>query len=108
VTTSADTLEYDENNAIPWGELGANVAGTPLTAAAAISRSTMVGTRIKPYQLFRVLQAPGAVPMAAVVSGQRDLRTTRWEEPRPPGTTTIAVHRHRRPDAFRFCAVAGD
>lgn len=59
ITTTADTLEFDDDdNDSPFGAFSPNVAGTPLTGAAAFVRidhftSTVVS---EPYRLYTVLQ----------------------------------------------------
>lgn len=114
VTSAADTLEFDdENNALPWGELGANVAGTRLTGAASYLRlNHHTASRVaEPYQIFRVLQPPGADPYTSSSSPeQRDLDNDTLE-----GAEAAGNYYYRGTltdtddlDAFRFCAVAGD
>lgn len=67
VTTSVDTLEFDDDdNDTPFGGLCPNVAGAPLTAAAAYIRinafnSTVAG---EPYRLYSVLQPPSVSAVA--------------------------------------------
>ncbi len=114
VTSTTDTLEFDdENNAVPWGELGPNVAGTRLTGVASYLRiNHHTSSRVaEPYEIFRVLQPPGADPYNSSSSPeQRDAENDTLEGAEAAGnyyyrgtlTDTDDV------DAFRFCAVAGD
>ncbi len=62
VTTSTDTLEYDDsNNDPPFGSLAPNVAGTPLTGAASFIRVDQHGAvAAEPYRLYAVVQPPSA------------------------------------------------
>ncbi len=67
VTTSTDTLEYDDqNNDAPFGALAPNVAGTIAPAAAAYVRVSpfSVSAVSEPYRLYAVIQPPssGATP----------------------------------------------
>ena len=103
VTSAADTLEFDdENNALPWGELGANVAGTRLTGAASYLRlNHHTASRVaEPYQTFRVLQPPGADPYTSSSSPeQRDLDNDTLEGAEAAGELLLPRHpdRHGRP-----------
>ena len=62
VTTSTDTLEFDDDNCdVPFGSLAPNVAGTPLTGVASFIRMNhfLVGTAAEPYRLYAAVQPPG-------------------------------------------------
>ena len=59
VTTSADTLEYDDfNTDIPWGSLSPSVSGTPLTGVTSFIRMNHFTstTQSEPYRLYSVVQ----------------------------------------------------
>lgn len=61
VTTAADTLEYDDaNNDFLFGSLSANVAGTPLTGAAAFLDVAhfSVNQQAEPYRLYAFIEPP--------------------------------------------------
>jgi hypothetical protein len=60
VTTTTDTLEYDDrNNDIPFGNLSANVAGTPLTGVATFLRVNInPALASEPYRVYSVVQPP--------------------------------------------------
>ena len=64
VTTSADTLEYDDaNNDIPFGGLSANLAGTPLAGGAAFLEVAhfSANQQAEPYRLYAFVEpASGA------------------------------------------------
>jgi hypothetical protein len=67
VTTSTDTLEYDDyNNDLPFGSLAPNLAGTMLTASPAFLRvdryleNITNPSAIEPYRLYAVVQPPSA------------------------------------------------
>ncbi len=62
VTTATNTLEWDEaNNAVPFGTLSANVAGTPLTGAASyLKLNGRDGLTAEPYRLYAVVQPPSS------------------------------------------------
>jgi hypothetical protein len=66
VTTTTDTLEYDDANNDPkFGIFSANIAGTPTTGVPTflrISHFTTVGTS-EPYRLYAITQPPGANPL---------------------------------------------
>jgi uncharacterized repeat protein (TIGR01451 family) len=59
VTTSVDTLEYDDfNTDIPFGSLAPSVSGTPLTGVASFIRMNhfSASTQSEPYRLYTVVQ----------------------------------------------------
>ena len=63
VTTTTDTLEYDdENNDPPFGLHSPNVAGTPLTGVPTFLRVNLflsaLATTAEPYRLYAVVQPP--------------------------------------------------
>jgi uncharacterized repeat protein (TIGR01451 family) len=61
VTTTADTLEYDDqNDDVPFGSLAPNVAGTPLSGAAAFVRVNQFSSirTAEPYRLYVAVQPP--------------------------------------------------
>ncbi len=63
ITTTTDTLEYDDLNLdIPFGSLAPIAAGTPLTGVASFIRMNHFTaiTQAEPYRLFSVVQPPGA------------------------------------------------
>lgn len=63
VTTSTDTLEYDEgDNDTPFGSNAPNVAGVPLPSSAAFLRvsQSSAGTASGPYRLYSVVQPPSS------------------------------------------------
>lgn len=67
VTTSTDTLEYDDaDNDAPLGPFAPNVSGTTLTAASAFLRVSHVnpGTQAEPYRVYSVIQPPSALASA--------------------------------------------
>ena len=61
VTTSTDTLEYDDLNNDPlFGGASPNVAGTPLTGVQSFIRiNQKSGLTAEPYRLYAVVQPPG-------------------------------------------------
>ena len=64
ITTSTDTLEYDdfENDAL-FGSNAPNVAGTPTTGVATFIRiNHFASIESEPYRLYAVVQPPGANP----------------------------------------------
>ena len=60
VTTTTDTLEYDDfNNDGPFGALGPNVAGTPTTGAPVFLRVNQFnGVAAEPYRIYAAVQPP--------------------------------------------------
>jgi len=67
LTTATDTLEYDDkNNDAPFGTLGPNLAGTPVTGVptflrvSTFSNQSIAAVAAEPYRLYYVLQPPGA------------------------------------------------
>ena len=63
ITTTTDTLEYDDANVdTPFGSLAPVAAGTPLTGVASFIRMNhfSLTTQSEPYRLFSVVQPPGA------------------------------------------------
>jgi len=68
VTTTADTLEYDDaNNDAPFGAVSANVAGTPLTGTAAFLDVAhfSVSQQVEPYRVYALVEpATGMVAEA--------------------------------------------
>ena len=65
VTTTTDTLEYDNaNNDSAFGSTAPNVAGTPLTGTQSFIRinHNSASTAAEPYRLYAVVEPPGANP----------------------------------------------
>ena len=63
VTNTTDSIEYDDaDNTTPWGSLGPNIAGRPLTGVASYIEMTHFtsGSTSEPYRLYAVVQPPGA------------------------------------------------
>jgi hypothetical protein len=63
VTTTGDTLEYDDlNNDIPYGSVSPNLAGTPLAGSASFFRVShySAGAQAGPYRLFTAVQPSGS------------------------------------------------
>ncbi len=62
VTTTTDTLEYDDfNNDFPFGALSPNVAGTPLTGVQSFLRVSQFNSAVaEPYRLYAAVQPPSA------------------------------------------------
>ncbi|MEK6304145.1 MAG: HYR domain-containing protein, partial [Acidobacteriota bacterium] len=63
ITTTTDTLEYDDANLdTPFGSLAPVAAGTPLTGVASFIRMNhfTAATQSEPYRLYSVVQPPGA------------------------------------------------
>lgn len=107
VTTSADTLEYDDaNNDTPFGALSPSVAGTPLGSAAPFVRVNLrsaINTS-EPYRLYTTVQPASS---------------TATPEIEPNGTTAAATPGANLYfsgslsgtgdiDMFRFSATAGE
>jgi uncharacterized repeat protein (TIGR01451 family) len=69
VTTSTDTLEYDDFNMdIPFGSLAPNASGTPLTGVASFIRMNHFTASVQhePYRLYTAVQPPIATATAEV------------------------------------------
>jgi uncharacterized repeat protein (TIGR01451 family) len=69
VTTTTDTLEYDEgNNDTPFGSNAPNVAGTPLTGVSSFLRVSQfsAANASGPYRLYSVVQPPSSQATAEV------------------------------------------
>ena len=109
VTTSTDTLEYDDSNAdVPFGFISPSVAGTMLTGAPAFLRISQFSVAAaEPYRLYAILQPPSAT--ATPESEPNDTTGTADSAPNKyfsgslsgpaPSTDT---------DVFSFAASAGD
>ena len=66
VTTTADTLEYDDLNAdVLFGSLGPAIGGTPIpsTGPVFLRVNHFSGTQAEPYRLYSIVQPPGANPL---------------------------------------------
>ncbi|HSE36231.1 MAG TPA: hypothetical protein VLG74_02945, partial [Blastocatellia bacterium] len=89
VTTSVDTLQYaDFNNDPLFGDLSANIGGTPLAGATSylqVSVNSIFGIASEPYRLYYVVQPPGANPLPGCV-----LTTSATAETEPNDTTATA------------------
>ncbi|MEN3333051.1 MAG: hypothetical protein V7641_2416, partial [Blastocatellia bacterium] len=66
LTTTTDTLEYDDkNNDVAFGSLGPNLAGTPTTGVpsflrvSTFSNGTTAAVAAEPYRLYYVVQPAG-------------------------------------------------
>jgi len=107
VTTSTDTLEYDDaNNDTPFGALSPNVAGTPVASAAPYLRVNLrsaINTS-EPYRLYATVQ-----PASSAATPEIE----------PNGTTAAATAGANLyfsgalsgtgdVDIFRFSATAGE
>jgi uncharacterized repeat protein (TIGR01451 family) len=106
VTTLADTLEYDDaNNDAPFGATSANVAGTPLTGAAAFLDVTHFSATVQaePYHLYAFVEPPAGVvaeiePNSSTASATGG--ASLWFSGALASTTDV--------DHFSFTAAAGD
>jgi len=71
ITTSADTLEYDDANLdLPFGSLAPTCDGTKATGAATFVRMShfSASTQSEPYRLYSVVQPPSGAATAEVES----------------------------------------
>ena len=109
VTTTTDTLEYDDRNAdFPFGNLSATVAGTPLTGVASFLRVNInPALASEPYRVYSVVQPPIAQATTEVepndTIGQASTGANLYFKGAlagPAPSTDI--------DIFRFNAFAGD
>jgi hypothetical protein len=109
VTTTTDTLEYDDfSNDALFGSLAPNVGGTPATGAPTFLRvNTNTGTPSEPYRLYSAVQPPlasataetepnGTIELAN--SAANNYFTGSLSGPAPSADI----------DIFSFTAVAGD
>ena len=61
VVNTTDTLEYDtDNNDIPFGQISANIAGTPVTPDGVWLRVSHAPAISEPYRLYAVVQPPSS------------------------------------------------
>ena len=77
VTTTTDTLEYDDaNNDVPFGSLAPNCSGTPLTGVASYIRMNhfSASTQSEPYRLYAVVQ-PAIASATAESEGNDTIAT---------------------------------
>lgn len=107
VTTTADTLEFDDaNNDTAYGATSPNVAGTQLAGAAAFLRLTHHSAiqQSEPYRLYAVVQPPSsAATPEAEPNGTTGTATTGsnlYFSGSLNGTGDV--------DIFRFSAAAGE
>lgn len=98
VTTTTDTLEYDDINAdVLFGTLGPAIGGTPVPAGAGAVflrvNHNSAASVAEPYRLFYVVQPPGSNPLPSCPS----LTTSATPETEPNDTTAqsnVAVNRY--------------
>jgi hypothetical protein len=122
VTTSTDTLEYDDLNApVEFGTLSATVGGTPATGVSLFLRvdlNSFSPIAAEPYRIYYAVQPPGAnaVPDCPSVT------TSATPETEPNNTTAQANSAANNffsgalagpspstdTDIYSFAAVAGD
>ena len=121
VTTTTDTLEYDDlNNDAPFGSLSANIAGTPLTGVSSFLRVSHFNPALaaEPYRIYSVVQPPGANPLPSCV-GLTTSATAESEPNDTTGTANSAANKYfsgslsgpapsTDVDIFSFTANAGD
>lgn len=108
VTTSTDTLEYDDEGNDPlFGGFSPNVAGTPLTGAAAflrVSPFSAAAAQAEPYRLYAVVQpAIGSAPAESEPNntlGQANSAAANYFR----GTLASSTDT----DLFSFAAAAGE
>jgi len=109
VTTTTDTLEYDDANAAAaFGFASPSIAGTSLTGTAAFLRiNQFAGTQAEPYRVYAIVQPPMASAtlesepndtIAAADSGANNYFTGSLAGPAPSIDS----------DFFSFFASAGD
>ena len=98
VTTTSNTLEYDDINAdVLFGTLGPAIGGTPVPAGAGsvflrVDHNS-AATAAEPYRLFYVVQPPGANPLPSCPA----FTTSATPEAEPNDTTpqsNAAVNRY--------------
>jgi hypothetical protein len=110
VTSTTDTLEYDDANNDPrYGSLGPNVGGTPVTAAPAFLRVNhfTAGATGEPYRLYYVVQPPSA--SATVEVEPNDTTATATEALNNNFSGSLAAPAPSTDaDLYRFSAAAGD
>ncbi len=111
VTTTADTLEYDDaNNSSPWGSLGPNVAGTKLAGTASYLRVSHFSPTMaaEPYRLYAVVQAPGADAYGSSATAETEPNDSIGAANAAGNMFFSGNTSATDLDLFRFCATAGD
>jgi hypothetical protein len=111
VTTSTDTLEYDDSDCdAPFGSLAPNVAGTPLTGAASFIRvdvNQLSGIATEPYRLYAVVQPPSA-SATAETEGNNTIGTANSAANNYFSGSLAGPAPSTDVDLFAFTANAGD
>ncbi len=121
VTTTTDTLEYDDANAdVAFGSLSATIGGTPLTGVPSFLRvSHFSGTAAEPYRIYSVVQPPGANSLPGCIGGPTTSATAETEPNNTTATANSAGNKYfsgslagpapsTDVDIFSFTANAGD
>jgi hypothetical protein len=106
VTTTTDTLEYDDdNNFFPFGNLAPNVGGTPVTGPATFLQVSSFGGALRqPYRVFGVVEPPSA----AAVPETEPNDTTAQANVSPLGYFSGTISTATDTDYYAFNASAGD
>lgn len=106
VTTTTDTLEYDDlNNDVPFGATSPNIAGTPLTGAAAFLDVAhfSVNQQSEPYRLYAFVE-PAAGTVAEIEPNNSIASATSGVSLSWSGALSSTTD----VDHFAFQAAAGD
>ncbi|HMF57210.1 MAG TPA: DUF4214 domain-containing protein [Pyrinomonadaceae bacterium] len=106
VTTTTDTLEYDDdNNFFPFGNLAPNVGGTPVVGTNTYIQVSSFGSAVRqPYRLYAVVEPPSA--LAVPETEGNDTIATANTSPLGYFSGTIATATDT--DFYSFNARAGD
>jgi hypothetical protein len=106
VTTTTDTLEYDDdNNFFPFGNLAPNVGGTPVVGPNTYIQVSSFGSALRqPYRLYGVVEPPSA----AAVPETEPNDTTATANTSPLGYFSGDISTATDVDTYVFNASAGD
>jgi hypothetical protein len=109
VTTSTDTLEYDDaNNDLRHGANAANVGGTELTGAGAFLRVDHgVASAFEPYRLYAVVQPPAGSATAETEPNDSTVTASSASNQYYAGTLTGPAP-STDVDVYSVAATAGD
>jgi hypothetical protein len=106
VTTTTDTLEYDDDNAFfPFGNLAPAIAGTPVVGTNTYLQVLSFGAALRqPYRLYAVVEPP----IAAAVPETEPNDTTAQANTSPLGYFSGTIPVSTDVDTYSFNASAGD
>jgi len=107
LTTSADTLEYDDlNNDVPFGSVSPNISGSPMTGALSFLRVTHYSpaAQAEPYRLYACVQPPLASATSEIEPNDTIATASGGMNEYYSGALSDALDE----DIFSLAAVAGE